>query len=81
MTMHQTNKKSVVRITDKFIDNHMQLLLSTAGLLYKSVGTIPSQNQPRTKTGLLYGLTKDDLLKILGDLDYLAAYVFVRHLL
>ena len=44
MTSHQTNVESWDRITKKSVDNHMKLLMSTADLLHRSVGSIPSKN-------------------------------------
>ena len=54
MTSHQTNVESKDRITEKSVDNHMKLLMSTSDLLHRSVGIIPSKDQSSNKTNMLF---------------------------
>ena len=60
MTSHQTNIVSEDKKKHKCVDDHMKLLMSSADLLHKSVGTIPSKTQSSKKTrdALLNGLKK-----------------------
>jgi len=60
MTSHQTNIVSEDKKRHKCVDDHMKLLMSSADLLHKTVGTIPSKTQSSKKTrdALLNGLKK-----------------------
>ena len=67
MTSHQTNDESRDMITKNSVDNHMKLLMSTADLLHRSVGIMPSKTQSSktSRVALLKGLKKRELVQML----------------
>ena len=71
MNSHQVNVEARDRETEKSVDNHMKLLMSTADRLHNCVGTIPSKQRAskKAKHALLRGVTKGELMKILETFE------------